>query len=142
MVQPPDAGQAADRTRALVVVSDVSAAPCLVGGVATLSALSKGASHQLAVHRIVPAGSASVVTVSTGASGFAGIEWTSGPGCLAIAGFELSLPGQHSDLPVDVVGAGSPMSPLDVCAGTVEIGPFSASADGSLSFSASGAGGS
>jgi hypothetical protein len=128
-IQPRSGSQAATWTRALLVVTAVSAAPCRLEGFAQLRDALGAALKPVVVQWVAVKRQSEVVTVRTGASGFAALGWRSRPGCSKVGGFEVVLPGDRAEAKVEVVGAVGLLHALAVCGGEAELGPFVASAD-------------
>jgi uncharacterized protein DUF4232 len=127
-VQPRSHSQATGWTRALIVVSAESAAPCRLVGFAQVSSIKGAAVTSMIVEWVSVGRSSQAVTVRAGAGGFAAIGWLSGPDCPDVDGFDVVLPGDRHRTRVEVVGAVGSNPGLPVCRGAVDLGPFVASA--------------
>jgi len=136
-VQPPTGLQPSDRVRALVALLDRSTTPCRVEGVAGLALPSSGSSRPLAVSQVDLDGGATPVAIPAGGSAYAGLEWTSAPGCPRVDGFALrpsaARPGEVAAL-VDSPAAASGAAVLRLCGGAVDLTPWQPSAMGAVGF--------
>jgi hypothetical protein len=81
---------------------------------------------------MIPTVRPGAVVVRAGSPGFAGMTWTSRPGCRATDGFDITLPGGRAAIPIQVGAPGGGTGPLRVCPTTTDLGPFVASAQESL----------
>jgi hypothetical protein len=79
-------------------------------------------------------GTPSDVILEGGMSAFAGLEWTETAGCPRVSAFGLALPGWGTALPVTVVVPGGTGVPLTVCSDDAELGPLTATSEGTVAF--------
>ena len=133
-VQPVTGRQAVSRSRALVVVTDVSESACTLQGYAVIGTVRAGRRLVLPVVRVGQPGPAAAVEVPEGGSAFAGLEWTPGPGCPDVSALRIGLPGGATPVPVGMVVPGAPATSLAVCTAGIDLGPFVATAQGAVAF--------
>ena len=133
-VQPRGGLQPSARTRALVVLTDLTGPACTVKGFATVEASVGGRSRPLEVSQVDQPAAPVTVVLQAGGSAFAGLEWTTAGGCPAVSAFQIILPDGGVPLPVGVVVPGGSGMPFALCAGSLELGPFAATSEGTVDF--------
>jgi hypothetical protein len=133
-LQPHGGTQPADRTRVLVVVTNLSVEGCRLSGFAVIDAVEGGRRTPIPVRHIDQPGPPTAVEVPGGGSAFAGVEWTVTAGCPDVSALALALPGWGSALPVAVHVPGGSDQPLVICPAGVLIGPFAATSEGTVAF--------
>jgi hypothetical protein len=132
-LQPTGGTQPADRTRALIVLTDMASGTCMLEGYAAIDAVEADHWKSLDLRDIAQPGSPGPVVLDSGGSAFAGIEWTAAEGCPEVAAFRLRLPEPGAALPVVVAVPGGE-SPVVVCPDDVELGPFTPTSQGTVDF--------
>jgi hypothetical protein len=133
-VQPRGGIQPSARTRALVVLTDLTGPTCVVKGFATIEASVGGRPRLFEVSHVDQPGAPVAVVLQAGGSAFAGLEWTTAVGCPEVSAFSLILPGGGVPLPVGVVVPGGSGMPVALCAWSLELGPFAATSEGTVDF--------
>jgi hypothetical protein len=134
-IQPRTGTQPADRTRALIVLTDSSASPCALDGFATVEvgAAARPSAVLPASHLDLPGPAGTFVLPSEG-SAFAGLEWTVRPACKEVASLWLTPPGTRSEMAVSVDAPGGSPLPVDLCPAGAGIGPLSPTSEGTVDF--------
>ena len=131
-VQPSTATQPVDRTRGLLVVTNLGA-PCVLNGFPSLVAsVGRTSSARLAVSHVDQPGMPAPIDVVGGAAAYAGLEWTSASTCATAGNLRLAISHGSGPVPVDVDGAGGAPS-IQLCPGPVTAGPFEQTAEGTVS---------
>lgn len=133
-VQPPAGTQPPDRTRALVVLTDLAGTACAMVGFPVVEEARGPHRTVLDARHIAQPGPPSEVIVQGGMSAFAGLEWTQTAGCPHVSAFGLAMPGWRTALPVTVVVPGGTGPPLTVCSAGAVLGPVTATSEGTVAF--------
>jgi hypothetical protein len=133
-LQPAGGTQPLDRTRALIVLTDLAAGGCSLQGYAAVDAMEADHWKALDPVHVAQPGSPGPVILEGGGSAFAGMEWTDDAGCPEVSAFRLVLSDPGAALPVVVAAPDGESNPVVVCATDVELGPFAVTSQGTVDF--------